>query len=366
MSAAVSSAAAPASKKRTYDELGNHDVDDDESDKSTSTGLAAFFHYAQANHKEVRAALSSGNAKADATFGKVAKELANNYRALSAAEISEWQEIAITSDVDFVEEMKPYSEPNKTKKKKNPDAPKGPISAFFHYMMAVRTKISAEEPDMSFGDVTRKCAAKFKTLTDENRKEWDDKAAADKARYKEQSEAFEKEEEAKNKTQEKEGEENEDDHEHDKEKTQENAENEKEDDPEEADGEEKTQKKEADKLKKKNRRNKRKTLTEEEQQPTKKAKKEKRSADAPKWYKPGYTLYMEENRETIQKANPDMAHSDVSKLGSANFKALPEKDHQKWMDLAVADKARFDQEMEVYNIKQGEGKKDEGGDECDV
>jgi high mobility group protein B2 len=395
MSAAVSNAAAPANKKRTYDELGNHDGDDDESDKDTSSGLAAFFHYAKANHEQARAALSSENAKA--TFGKVAKELANNYRALSAAEISKWQEIAITSNVDFVEEMKPYSEPTKTRKKKNPEAPKRPISAFFHYMMAVRTKTAAEEPDMSFGEVTRECAARFKALTDKNRKEWDDKAVADKARYKVQQEAFEKEEEAKNKTQEKVGDDNEDDHdeetskpkkkakktpaqepnkekaqenakakkaptqEHGEEKTHENVGNQKEDDP-----------KDEDKLKKKNKRNKRKTLTEEED-PTEKTqekkehkKKEKRSADAPRWYKPGYTLYMEENRETIQKANPGMVHSEISKLGSANFKALPEKEHQKWMDQAVADKARFDQEMEVYNIKQGEGKKDEGGDECDV
>jgi hypothetical protein len=419
----VSNAAASANKKRTYDELGNHDGDDDdESDKNTMSGLAAFFHYAQANHKKVKAALSSENAKAKAiaTFGKVAEELANNYRALSAAEITEWQEIAVTSDVDFVKEMKPYSEPTKARKKKDPDAPKGPVSAFFHYMMAIRSTISAEDPNMAFGDVTKECAKRFKAISNKDKKEWEEKATADKVRYKSQLEVYDKEQEAKNKTQENSGDENEDDHEdtnkpnkktkkapaqeHDKEKTEENAGKQTEDGPDEADKPKKkkakktpTQKddaektpqdagnlkedspKEADKPQKNIKKNKRKTLTGEEQ-PKKKSKvkddddhaktekpkkKEKRSADAPRWYRPGYALYMEEKRETIKKDNPDLAHSEISKLGSINFKALPDKEHQKWMDKAVADKARFDQEMEVYNSKL-EHMKDEGGDECDV
>jgi hypothetical protein len=68
---------------------------------------------------------------------------------------------------------------------------------------------------------------------------------------------------------------------------------------------------------------------------------------------------MEANRETIQKDNPGMAHSEVSKLGSTNFKALPDFDQQKWTIQATADRARFDREMEVYNSKQEGAKKDE-------
>jgi hypothetical protein len=419
--AVVSNAAEPATKKRTYDELGNHDDnDDDDSDKNTLSGLAAFFHYAQANHKQVRAALSE-KAEVKASFGAVAAELANNYRALSAAESAKWQEIAVAADVDFFKEMKPYSEPTRTtRKKKDKDAPKGPVSAYFHYMMAIRATILADDPKMVFGDVTKECATRFRALTDEGRKEWEDKAVADKVRYKEQLEAYEKEKEAKKKPED----ENEDDHEkadkpskkakktpaqeHEKEKAEVNAGTQKEDGPGVADTPKKKKKKakktrdttpkklkedttpkklkedttpkklkedtapkklkedthkKADTPKKKD---KKKTLTEE--QPTKKTqekkddhakaekpkKKEKRPADAPKWYKTGYSLYMEENRETIQKADPSVSNSEVSKLGSVKFKALPDKEKQKWMDEAAADKVRFDQEMEVYNSKQEE------------
>jgi hypothetical protein len=376
----------PANKKRTHEELGNHDDDDYDSDKSTLSGLAAFFHYAQANQTQVRVALG-----VKATFGKVAEELAKNYKALVAAEISKWQDIAGASNVDFIKEMKPYSAPTKTRKKKDPDAPKGPVSAYFHYMMAIRTKILADDPNMAFGDVTKECAIRFKAMTDADKKEWEEKAVADKVRYKSQMETYEKEQEAKKKSQEKAGDENEDGHEdgvksnkkakktpaqeHDKEKTQA-----KEDGPEEAENPKKKTKKakktppqehedkttesagnekedapkESDKPKKKN---KKKTLTEEQNDKPK--KKEKRPVDAPAWFKSGYTLYMEANRGTIQKANAGMAHSEVSKLGSVNFKALPDKKQQKWKDMAAADKARFDKEMEVYNSKQEGGKKDE-------
>lgn len=430
-------------KKRTYEELGNYDDDNDndgdgdDSDKNSVSGLAAFFHYAWAHHKQVRTVLMGCNSNdptaksktmaANVTFGKVAEELANKYKALPATMIAVYQEEAAKSNVDFVKEMKPFSVPTKTTKKKHPDAPKGPVSSFFHYMMATRTKISGENPDMGFGAVTKECAVRFKDLTDKDRKQWEEKAAADKVRYKEQMEVFEKEQEAKKKIQENTEDENEDDHEEaekpnkkskknpaqeqEKEKAQENAGNEKDDSAKEADkpkkknkrksltGEQKTQEKEDNKpnkakkshtkehdkgeahesagnekddtpkeANKPTKKSKRKSLTGEQKTEEKEAdhtkaekpkKREKRPADAPTWYKSGYILYMEANRQTIQKDNPGMVHSEVSKLGSTNFKALSHFDQQMWTVQATADKARFDREMEVYNSKQEGTKKDE-------
>ena len=423
-------------KKRTYDEQGKYQDDhDDDNDgdgsenKNNVSGLAAFFHYARAHHKQVRTILMGGNdptAKtmaANVAFGKVAEELAKKYKALPATIIADYEEEAVKSDVDFVEEMKPFSVPTRTRKKKDPDAPKGPVSSYFHYMMATRTTIAAENPDMGFGAVTKECAKRFKDLKDEDRKQWEEKAVADKIRYKEQMEVFEKEQEAKQKTKEKTEDENDDDHEkatkpnkkskknpEGKEKTQENAGNEKEDPAKEADRpktknkrktlteEQKTEEKQDDKPNKakkshtkehdkgeghesagnekddtpkekdKPKKSKSKTLTGEQKTEEKEddhakaekpKKKEKRPADAPTWYKSGYTLYMEANRGTIQKDNPGMAHSEVSKLGSTNFKALPASEQQMWMIQATADKARFVREMEVYNKKQEGAKKDE-------
>jgi hypothetical protein len=427
-------------KKRTYDEQGKHHDDDDDDDNDDNgdknnvngSGLAAFFHYARAHHKQVRSVLMSSNKAnkaeskpvAHVTFGQISEELAKDYKALPATMIAVYQEMAVSSNVDFVKEMKPFSVPTKTIRKKDPDAPKKNISAYFLYMMANRSKISAEDTDMGFGAVTKECSVRFKAMTDEGRKEWEDKAAADKERYKEQMEVYEKEQEAKKKSQKEAGDGSEDDDhekaekpnkkakkkpadEQDKEKTQENAGNKKEETAKEADkpkktnkrksiGEQKTQEKEDDKPNKKAKKThtpehdkekaqesagnekdeedkpkkkaKRKTLTGEQKTEEKEddhakaekpKKKEKRPADAPTWYKTGYTLYMEANRETIQTDNPGMAHSEVSKLGSTNFKALPDVDQKKWVVLATADRARFDREMEVYKSKEkGATKKD--------
>jgi hypothetical protein len=436
-SSAVSDAIAaePANnEKRTYDEQGQYDGDDDDndndgddSDKNSVSGLAAFFHYARAHHKQVRTMLMGSNATAaktmgaNVTFGKVAEELAKKYKALPATMITVYQEEAAKSDVDFVKEMKPFSVPTRTRKKKDPDAPKGALSSYFHYMMATRTKISAENPDMGFGAVTRECALRFKDLTGKDRQQWEEKAVTDKIRYKEQMEVYEKEQEAKKKPQEEAGDEKEETkkpskkakknpaQEQDKEKTLENAGDEKEDPAGEADkpkkknkrktltGEQKAQEKEDDKPNKakkshakehdkgkahesagnekddvpkedkSTKKSKKKTLTgdqktvEKEDDHTKAEKpkkKEKRPADAPTWYKSGYTLFMEANRDKIREANPGMAHSEVSKLGSTNFKALSAFDQQMWMIQATADKARFDREMEVYNSKQKGATKD--------
>lgn len=72
---------------------------------------------------------------------------------------------------------------DKTKKKKDPNAPKQNMSAFLLYCIATRNDFRAANPDLVFGDVTKLLSANFKALTAEERAAWDDKAATDKARY---------------------------------------------------------------------------------------------------------------------------------------------------------------------------------------
>ena len=72
---------------------------------------------------------------------------------------------------------------DKTKKKKDPNAPKQNMSAFLLYCIATRNDFRAANPNLVFGDVTKLLSANFKALTAEERAAWDDKAATDKARY---------------------------------------------------------------------------------------------------------------------------------------------------------------------------------------
>lgn len=72
---------------------------------------------------------------------------------------------------------------DKTKKKKDPNAPKQCMSAFILFCNAARADFRAENPDLAFGDLAKLLSAKFKSLTAEERAEWDEKAVTDKARY---------------------------------------------------------------------------------------------------------------------------------------------------------------------------------------
>lgn len=70
-----------------------------------------------------------------------------------------------------------------TKKKKDPNAPKNASSAFILYCKATRTEMKAANPQSSCGELMKLLSATFKTLTAEERTDYDDEAAKDKARY---------------------------------------------------------------------------------------------------------------------------------------------------------------------------------------
>ncbi|KAL3822817.1 hypothetical protein ACHAXA_005982 [Cyclostephanos tholiformis] len=72
---------------------------------------------------------------------------------------------------------------DKTKKKKDPNAPKRSLSAFVLYCNAARDDFRVENPDLTFGELAKLLSAKFKALTAEERAPWDEKAATDKALY---------------------------------------------------------------------------------------------------------------------------------------------------------------------------------------
>ena len=66
---------------------------------------------------------------------------------------------------------------------KDPNAPKRGMSAFMFFSNAMRSKIKADNPEMAFGDIAKEIGKQFKALSAEEKKEWEEKAATDKARY---------------------------------------------------------------------------------------------------------------------------------------------------------------------------------------
>ena len=72
----------------------------------------------------------------------------------------------------------------KPRKKKDPNAPKGALSAFMFFNKATRAAVLAETPGLAFAEVAKKVGEAWKALPAAERTPFDAQAAADKARHK--------------------------------------------------------------------------------------------------------------------------------------------------------------------------------------
>jgi hypothetical protein len=117
-----------------------------------------------------------------------ARLLSSQYKALSDKEMKKWTKKAEQDKIRYQEEMKHYvpmeeEGGRKKKAKKDPNAPKRNMSAYFLYSMYARPQVKEDNPDASFGDIARIISEQFKTLPDKEKKKWDKKAVEDKERY---------------------------------------------------------------------------------------------------------------------------------------------------------------------------------------
>tara|TARA_B100000524_G_C23498915_1_gene316208 strand:+ start:59 stop:334 length:276 start_codon:yes stop_codon:yes gene_type:complete len=67
--------------------------------------------------------------------------------------------------------------------KKDPNAPKRPMSSYMIWMNASRGRIKEENPTAEIKDIARLAGAEWAKMGPPDKAEWEDKAKADKARY---------------------------------------------------------------------------------------------------------------------------------------------------------------------------------------
>lgn len=82
----------------------------------------------------------------------------------------------------FVAKLKP-AKARKAKKDKDPNAPVRNKSAYIYFGKERRPELKAENPDVTFGDLTKMVAAEWKELSDKAKKPYVAQAAKDKKRY---------------------------------------------------------------------------------------------------------------------------------------------------------------------------------------
>lgn len=194
--------AASSPKKKKARPAADSDADSDDSDsppkkkvkrkpskdpKAPKRGMTSFMLFSNS----IRSTIKVENP--DISFGETAKLIGKKFKELSAEERKEWDAKAGKDKERYQAEMEDYSAPEdgddgggKAKPKKDPNAPKKPMSSYFQYSVSNRARIKEENPDAAFGDIAKLVSTQFKALTDNEKKKYEDMAVKDKARYQEE------------------------------------------------------------------------------------------------------------------------------------------------------------------------------------
>jgi structure-specific recognition protein 1 len=151
--------------------------------------LSAYMIFSGAKRAELK------ETQPDLDFKSIATEMGKAWREVE--DKSEWDKKAAVEKARYDKEMEAYKPPAaldssdddagaskspKKKARKDPNAPKKNQSAYMHFGTAVRPKLREENPEMKMTEISKLVGAKWKECDAESRKEFDAKAAADKAR----------------------------------------------------------------------------------------------------------------------------------------------------------------------------------------
>ncbi|CAN9510046.1 unnamed protein product [Ophioblennius macclurei] len=127
------------------------------------------------------------------SFSEFSKKCAERWKTMSAKEKAKFEEMARLDKLRYEREMKSYIPPKgskKTKKKKDPNAPKRPPSAFFVFCSEFRPKVKEDNPGISIGDIAKKLGEHWSTLGAKEKAPYEAKAAKLKEKYTKDMEAY--------------------------------------------------------------------------------------------------------------------------------------------------------------------------------
>jgi len=139
------------------------------------------------------------------TFGQLSKYTSAMYAELTEDERKTWQGRAEADKTRFLAEMVLYTPPlgfdakgdiiretntqpvpgaiRKGKYTRDPNAPKKNFSSYLLYQNALRDSFKADNPGMTFGQLSKYTSHMYKSLIPEERAQWEERARLDKERY---------------------------------------------------------------------------------------------------------------------------------------------------------------------------------------
>ena len=142
------------------------------------------------------------------TFGQLAKFTSAMYKSLTPEEKARWEEAAVQDRIRYENDMSNYVPPpgfdptgqlveavggigrRFNKKEKDPNAPKRARGSYVFFTLDARPKIMAETPDMKFTDLGHVMGERWRALSAEDKKRYEDLANDDKKRFQEEMAAY--------------------------------------------------------------------------------------------------------------------------------------------------------------------------------
>jgi hypothetical protein len=120
-------------------------------------------------------------------LGPQGKIAGSEWKQLSSEERAKYEKMAAADKTRYQNEMKDYVPPkgeSKAKPKKDPNAPKKPLTSFMLFSNEFRSQIKKENPGISFGELGKKIGELFRALPSDKKQKYEDMAKQEKERYK--------------------------------------------------------------------------------------------------------------------------------------------------------------------------------------
>ncbi len=139
---------------------------------------------------EQRKRLKAENSQLSAT--EVTKHLAKEWANVSEKDKKKYLDLAEKDTARYNKEMESYTPPADTEvtetkrtraQKKERTGPKRPLSAYMYFCADMREVIKTENPEMTGKEVPSELGRRWKALSDEEKKPYEEKQALDKERY---------------------------------------------------------------------------------------------------------------------------------------------------------------------------------------
>jgi high mobility group protein B1 len=120
-------------------------------------------------------------------FTEFSKKCAERWKQMTEKEKKRFAEMADKDKLRYDREMSSYTPPagegGRKRKKKDPNAPKRPLSAFFLFCHDERPAVKVIFPTYSVGEVAKELGDRWNKVTPDMKSKYEQKAVQDKQRY---------------------------------------------------------------------------------------------------------------------------------------------------------------------------------------